>query len=60
MIYGNEACYSCGMPADADWTICSSCKLQEMQEITSEEGFIDEHGKFWTYDEYQKLNNPVA
>lgn len=56
MVYGNETCHSCGAPADADWTICSSCKLREMQEITGEEGYIDENGIFW---EAGELVNPL-
>lgn len=60
MVYGNETCQTCGAPADADWTICSNCKLIEMQEITGEDGFVDGNGIFWTHDEWSKAQEDLV
>ena len=44
----SETCHGCGGYPDADWTICSTCKKQQMEEALGEEVYIDGLGIAWT------------
>lgn len=49
-----ENCYGCGRPYDdsfADWTICRSCMLNEMQKAGREVAYMDSLGISWTQEE---------
>lgn len=47
-------CHSCGRPYDdsfADWTICRSCKQQQMEKYHGEPVYMDALGICWTQAE---------
>lgn len=49
-----ENCYGCGRPYDdsfADWTICRSCAMQQMQGAGRKVAYMDSLGITWTQQE---------
>lgn len=52
-----EPCHSCGRQYDdsfADWTICRSCKQQQMEEHLGEPVYMDGLGICWTASELEE------